>query len=541
MLTGKKNLGSAASRESLIGRTAEREHLAPSHSPQKQTSKNPIIMKCTERHSFLVAATLTGLALTADAQTVVPVTGVTGHDGGNWPSTLGHLTDMVNALDPGWATDDHNTGMDTSADPSDPSTWTYAGNDWKFEWKANSRLDSATSTNAKIGWTVIDFGGPVDGLENMYLWNVRFQADTENVETYNIYYSSSPTAGLPPMPNSKSTTGDYDFSSGGWTLLNTAGALSLGTNNANNSAPQGVVALGGIEARYVGIEILTAGDETANRVGLAQVEFTALPEPSTATVLTITPATAPDTGFDLEWESQAGKLYNLRTSPDLAGEIPAWTLVEGDIEATPPANVRNVSPGDATRFYVLEEFDAPPPPPLLEEDFEDGDGNFTAATVEGTDWEHGTPDSSGIGGTVDSGNGGSANAWATNLGTVSSAAADPGFYADPTHTALRSPVIDLTGAAGAELTFAEAADFPDTDTAVVNLINAATDDVIAEIHVSEDGDIGNAEWNGVGPIDLAAGVGQEVRIEWRFEGVGGTTDDFMGWYVDDVVVTETAP
>lgn len=35
---------------------------------------------------------------------VVPVTGITGHDGGNYQTTLGHLTDMVNALNPGWAT-----------------------------------------------------------------------------------------------------------------------------------------------------------------------------------------------------------------------------------------------------------------------------------------------------------------------------------------------------------------------------------------------------------------------------------------------------
>ena len=239
-------------------------------------------MNSTKRHACLLAVTLGGLSFAAKAATVVPVTGVTGHDGGNWPATLGHLSDMVNAQNPGWATGDHITGMDTSADPSAPSAWTYSGSDWKQEWKANSRLDSTTSTNSKIGWAAVDFGSPVADLENMHLWNVRHQSNTENVETYNIYYSSSPTAGLPPMPNSKSTTGDYDFSSGGWTLLNTAGALSLGINTANNNTPQAVVALDGIEARYIGIEILTAGDETASRVGLAQVEFTAVPEPSVA-------------------------------------------------------------------------------------------------------------------------------------------------------------------------------------------------------------------------------------------------------------------
>jgi hypothetical protein len=260
--------------------------------------------------------------------------------------------------------------------------------------------------------------------------------------------------------------------------------------------------------------------------------------------LTITPNAETAGSYDLEWDSQAGKLYNLRTSTDLSGEISTWTLVEGAIEATPPTNLFTVAPTGATRFYAVEEFDVPP---LLSENFEENNGGFTVATVEGTDWEHGAPDSSGLGGTVNSGNDGSANAWGTNLGTVSTAGGSPtplesGFFVDPTNTALRSPVIDLTGVSGAELTFAEALDFPQTnDSAVVNLINATTDDVIAQIHVSEEGDVSTAPWSAVGPIDLAAGVGQQVRLEWRFEGAGGPNDDFMGWYIDDVVVTEITP
>ena len=55
------------------------------------------------------------------------MTAVTGHDGGNWPVTLGHLTDMVNGLNPGSMGEDHEPGMNTSADPTDPSTWTHSG------------------------------------------------------------------------------------------------------------------------------------------------------------------------------------------------------------------------------------------------------------------------------------------------------------------------------------------------------------------------------------------------------------------------------
>ena len=80
----------------------------------------------------------------------VTVTGVTGHDGGNWPATLGHLSDMCNGnLSYDFGTGDHNPGM-TVVDPADPATWTYAGNSWPQEWKANSRLDTNATLNAKI-------------------------------------------------------------------------------------------------------------------------------------------------------------------------------------------------------------------------------------------------------------------------------------------------------------------------------------------------------------------------------------------------------
>jgi hypothetical protein len=151
-----------------------------------------------------------------------------------------------------------------------------------------------------------------------------------------------------------------------------------------------------------------------------------------------------------------------------------------------------------------------------------------------------------LGGFVAGGNDDSTNAWGTNLGTFSTATDPPsaeesGFYVDPTETALRSPVIDLTSVAGAELTFAQALDLPTGDSAVVNLISATTDDLIAEVHVSVDASDTQSEWEAVGPIDLSAGVGQEVRLEWRLTGTGATTADYMGWYLDDVVVTETSP
>jgi hypothetical protein len=40
------------------------------------------------------------------------------------------------------------------------------------------------------------------------------------------------------------------------------------------------------------------------------------------------------------------------------------------------------------------------------------------------------------------------------------------------------------------------------------------------------------------PIDLTPFVGQRIPIEWSFTGV---TDEYMGWYIEDVAVTRTTP
>jgi len=57
--------------------------------------------------------------------------------------------------------------------------------------------------------------------------------------------------------------------------------------------------------------------------------------------------------------------------------------------------------------------------------------------------------------------------------------------------------------------------------------------------------IGAATWataDGGTPIAIpGAALGQLVRIEWRLTGRGGISDDYLGWYIDDVVVCDTSP
>ncbi len=76
--------------------------------------------------------------------------------------------------------------------------------------------------------------------------------------------------------------------------------------------------------------------------------------------ITITPAVAPETGFDLAWESTEGMRYQLFASESLEASFAEWNLLVADIDATPPVNTLNVQHDGPLHFYVIEE-DTPPP------------------------------------------------------------------------------------------------------------------------------------------------------------------------------------
>lgn len=233
------------------------------------------------------------------------------------------------------------------------------------------------------------------------------------------------------------------------------------------------------------------------------------------------------------WENQSGKLYDILSNTDLSTAPSTWSVWQADIVADASGtNMETYArPSDAKRFFALVEKDVPP---LFSEDFEADNGGFTFDTGAGTDWAYGDPDSIGAGGSVTAGNGGSVNCWGTDIG-------NPGFYANPTtESCLRSAVIDLTGVAAAQLTFAQALDLNGADTVMLNIIDDTTDAVIAaNILTITDTDINAANWETVGPVTIpAVALGQAVRIEWCLDGTGGATNDFMGWYIDDVTVKE---
>ena len=93
---------------------------------------------------------------------------------------------------------------------------------------------------------------------------------------------------------------------------------------------------------------------------------------------------------------------------------------------------------------------------------------------------------------------------------------------------------------GATLSFAQAIDILSPDALVVNIIEADISGGItvigSPIHTADDsGTIDEADWKRVSGLDLSGGVGQQVRIEWRFTGSGDGT--YIGAYIDDVTVT----
>lgn len=175
-----------------------------------------------------------------------------------------------------------------------------------------------------------------------------------------------------------------------------------------------------------------------------------------------------------------------------------------------------------------------PPPPLLSEDFESDNGGFTIAVPNkgtGTEWTHGAPNSPDQGGeAVIAGNNSSTQCWGTNL---------TGGYIAGTDACVRSPVIDLSGVTSAELSFALSIDSDTGHTYQVDVIEAATDNVIASvIAAKEDATNTTSPWVNMSSIAIpGAAIGQSVRLEWRF--IGDGTAQFNGAYLDDVVVTGT--
>lgn len=103
---------------------------------------------------------------------------------------------------------------------------------------------------------------------------------------------------------------------------------------------------------------VTAPDSTTNHIILIDdITITGIPAPAPSApfAATIAPAVDPNTGYDLQWTSQAGKTYSVLSSTDLATPVDSWTVVQTGIAPTPPQNSYNVPADGVRRFYVIKE------------------------------------------------------------------------------------------------------------------------------------------------------------------------------------------
>lgn len=221
------------------------------------------------------AALIAGSTGAAQAAVVQPVE-VFGHnESTNFSGSIG---DMINGSgmngylvngSPTWPTGE---GL--------PSTWSLTPTGsfsgpaplYGAEWQSQDILDGepgdATATNGKIGWTIFDLGDSYQ-LDELYVWHIR-ENSGRVASDFNIYVAATPTV-APTHGPTNSTSADYNFASGGWTLV--ADGLA-GTQSALT-----LVDLAGNSARYIGIEIIDNAS-TDTRVGFQEVAITIIPEPA---------------------------------------------------------------------------------------------------------------------------------------------------------------------------------------------------------------------------------------------------------------------
>jgi hypothetical protein len=253
--------------------------------------------------------------------------------------------------------------------------------------------------------------------------------------------------------------------------------------------------------------------------------------------------TANGSDLDFEWESQAGMLYNLKSTGDLAADFATWDLVEGDLPATPPSNMMSITrPGDVTRFYRVEEFPAPPMT-IFSENFDGADPGWATGfdaldTEMNTVWQLGNPAGGALTGPPAAQSG--ANCYGTNLASN---------YGISSNTWLRTPAIDLSTATAASVVFQHWVDmdeFDNLDRGTVRVLQAAgLPGTVTELGVVQADITGLSAVPGVwveftGELPAAA-LGQSIVLEFVFASDGDDIFDASGWYLDDVMVTTPAP
>ena len=227
----------------------------------------------------------------------------------------------------------------------------------------------------------------------------------------------------------------------------------------------------------------------------------------------------------ITWETTPGRKYAIDTGTDLQNwDVEVATEIVATADTTVYEELISNLPLNGPEFY----FRVRPlvPPPVLMDDFESGQGAWTVG-VEGatgnTNWEFGAP-SGAVPGAPAAANSGT-NCFGTNLAAA---------YDEDAEIWLRSPELDLTGAAGATLSFFHYRDIEEGfDSGAVRVLDASDN---SELGVVGDVIDGSSDgWEQFARSLPPAALGKAVVLEFRF--LSDEINNLAGWYIDDVKVT----
>jgi len=258
-----------------------------------------------------------------------------------------------------------------------------------------------------------------------------------------------------------------------------------------------------------------------------RLSTTIFPGPGSGLKPTIANA-ANGTDLDFTWKSKSGKLYSILSSTDLASDPATWSPVAGatELTAAPPTNMLTLPrPVDGKTFYVVQESDAPPLPPLLADDFEGDDLGWTVSNdgLAGTDWSLDNPAGGALTGPLAAAS--PSNCYGTNIRDD---------YQDGADISLISPPIAIP-AGGATLTFQQwiDTDVGLEDTGTINILDAVGS-FLQVLDASITGaDLDWAEYS----MALPASVnGTSIKLQFQFISPNVESENWSGWYIDDVLV-----
>lgn len=224
-------------------------------------------------------------------------------------------------------------------------------------------------------------------------------------------------------------------------------------------------------------------------------------------------------GVEVAWETEDGATYTVRRAGMITDAAP-WPAISGELSDT--NRFEDTAPPAGQAFYLV---DKTPPPPLLYAGFEPGEdlSGWREIMHQGSPsaWAVGAPTSGPMAAYAGS------NVAATVLG------GDYDIYSD---AGWQTPVIDLTGASSATLSFQQWYAFPsdplDTDEARIHVLDENGDPLTMEPVAVYSGSSGG--WvSATVPLPVTA-LGQPIRLEFYL--YTDSLDQAPGWYIDEVEV-----